>query len=74
MSWPLRDEEPERTAISELLSVLTQISSLQQQKYLAEWLLKLLNLSCYVQQNRREMLKVKGVINILAGKLFESVG
>jgi len=62
------------TGLHELISMLEDLDSLQKQKYLAEWILKLLCLCCKIQANRQILLRIDGAINALAGRLFESVG
>jgi len=57
-----------------LVNVLYNFGSLVKQRYLAEWLFKLIGFALKVKQNLVEFLKEKNTVDTLAKRLFESVG
>jgi hypothetical protein len=61
-------------SIQVLANVLYNFGSLVKQRYLAEWLFKLIGFALKVHQNLVEFLKEKNTVDNLAKRLFESVG
>ncbi len=57
-----------------LTEVLDNFGSLVTQRYLAEWLFKLLGFALKMKCNRTELLKKRKTVDNLAKRLFESVG
>ncbi len=62
------------TGVEVLLSVLDNLGPLANQRYLAEWLFKLIGHILKIKSNRLEFLKYKQTVDHLAKRLFESVG
>lgn len=54
--------------------MLESFGPLHQQRYLAEWLFKLLGYALKIKTNRVEFMKHKQTIDHFAKRLFESVG
>lgn len=62
------------TGIKVLVDVLENFGPLQQQRYLAEWLFKLLGYSLKIKSVRQEFMKHRETVDNFAKRLFESVG
>jgi hypothetical protein len=56
------------------MGILEEIHGLNQHKYLAEQLFKLLSFALKIKKNRAEIIKNKATVGVLAKRLFESVG
>lgn len=59
--------------VSVLLNLLETFGPLQRQRYLAEWLFKLMGYAIKIKSNRKEFVRNKQTTGLLAQRLFESV-
>lgn len=62
------------TGVRVLLDVFENLGQLNRQRYLAEWLFKMIGYALKIKSNRSEFMKYKQTVDHFAKRLFESVG